>query len=107
MSQLGPPRPALGVVMAAAGYPETPRTGDPIHGLDARLPPDCHVFHASTRVQGDEVVTAGGRVLCACALGESVREAQQLAYAAVAQIEWDGEFNRSDIGWRAVARERG
>ncbi len=100
------PRPALGVVMAAAGYPDSPRTGDVIHGLDTPLPPDCQVFHASTRLEDERVVTTGGRVLCACALGDSVRDAQQLAYAAVAQIEWDGEFNRSDIGWRAVARER-
>ena len=100
------PRPALGVVMAAAGYPDTPRLGDEIHGLDSPLAPDCHVFHAGTRLQDGRVLTSGGRVLCACALGDSVREAQLLAYSAVAGIEWEGEFNRSDIGWRAVARER-
>ena len=100
------PRPALGVVMAAAGYPDKPRLGDEVHGLDSPLAPDCHVFHAGTRLQDGRVLTSGGRVLCACALGDSVREAQLLAYSAVAGIEWEGEFNRSDIGWRAVARER-
>ena len=100
------PRPALGVVMAAANYPDTPRTGDVIRGLDAPLPADCRIFHASTRQDNGDVLTSGGRVLCACALGDSVLEAQQRAYAAVAQISWDGEFHRSDIGWRAVARER-
>ena len=101
------PRPALGVVMAAAHYPDTPRTGDAIHGLDAPPSADCKIFHASTKPANGEVVTAGGRVLCACALGDSVHDAQQRAYAAVAKISWDGEFHRSDIGWRAIARERG
>jgi phosphoribosylamine--glycine ligase len=101
------PRPALGVVMAASPYPDTPRTGDEIHGLDAPLPTHSKVFHAGTVLDGDAVRTAGGRVLCACALGGSVAEAQQRAYAAVATIHWDGEFHRKDIGWRAIARERG
>ena len=101
------PRPALGVVMAAENYPETPRTGDPIDGLDALLPNDCKVFHASTTQQDGQVLTAGGRVLCACGLGETVADAQSRAYAAVAQISWRGEFHRNDIGWRAIARERG
>ena len=100
------PRPALGVVMAAANYPGTPNTGDAIHGLDAPPPADSKIFHASTGQADGQVVTTGGRVLCACALGDSVREAQQRAYAAAAQISWDGEFHRSDIGWRAIARER-
>ncbi|MFA6986247.1 MAG: phosphoribosylamine--glycine ligase, partial [Arenimonas sp.] len=100
------PRPALGVVMAAANYPDTPRTGDPIHGLESPLPAHSKVFHAGTAQADGEVVTAGGRVLCACALGHSVREAQQAAYAAAAQISWAGEFHRHDIGWRAIARER-
>ena len=99
------PRPALGVVMAAANYPGTPQTGDAIHGLDAPLPADSKIFHASTGHADGQVVTTGGRVLCACALGDSVREAQQRAYAAAAQISWAGEFHRSDIGWRAIARE--
>ena len=100
------PRPALGVVMAAANYPGTPRTGDAIHGLDAPLPADCKIFHASTKPANGHVVTAGGRVLCACALGDTVHDAQQRAYAAVDHISWNGEFHRTDIGWRAIARER-
>jgi phosphoribosylamine--glycine ligase len=101
------PRPALGVVMAAANYPDTPRTGDVIHGLDAALPVDSKVFHAGTLLDHGQVITAGGRVLCACALGDTVADAQQRAYAAAAQISWPGEFHRHDIGWRAIARERG
>jgi phosphoribosylamine--glycine ligase len=101
------PRPSLGVVMAAGNYPGTPRTGDVISGLEAPASPDTKVFHAGTKLDGDKVLTSGGRVLCACALGESVAEAQQRAYAAAAPIAWTGEFHRSDIGWRAIARERG
>jgi len=100
-------RPSLGVVMAAANYPETPRTGDAISGLDKPAPIDAKVFHAGTRREGDQVVTTGGRVLCACALGDTVAEAQREAYALVSQIHWDGEFHRTDIGWRAIARDRG
>ena len=101
------PRPSLGVVMAAHPYPETPRTGDAIHGLDAPLPADAKVFHAGTRLGDDgQVLTAGGRVLCACALGATVAEAQQRAYAVADGIGWDGEFHRRDIGWRAIAREQ-
>jgi phosphoribosylamine--glycine ligase len=100
-------RPSLGVVMAAAPYPDTPRAGDAIHGLDAPQAAGTHVFHAGTRT-GDsgDVVTAGGRVLCVCALGDTVADAQRAAYAGVARIGWDGEFHRHDIGWRAIARER-
>ncbi len=99
------PQSSLGVVMAAQNYPNTPRTGDVIHGLDAALPADSKVFHAGTGFDGDgNVVTSGGRVLCACALGNSVAEAQRAAYAAVDKITWDGEFHRSDIGWRAIGR---
>jgi phosphoribosylamine--glycine ligase len=101
------PRPALGVVMAAENYPATPRTGDPIDGLDARMPDGSKVFHAGTVQHGGQVLTAGGRVLCACGLGETVAGARDRAYAAVAQISWPGEFHRHDIGWRAIARERG
>jgi len=100
-------RPSLGVVMAAANYPETPRTGDAISGLDKPAPIDAKVFHAGTRREGDQVVTTGGRVLCACALGDTVAEAQREAYALVSQIHWDGEFHRTDIDWRAIARDRG
>jgi phosphoribosylamine--glycine ligase len=100
------PRPALGVVMAAAGYPESPRRGDAITGLDEPDPPDCKVFHAGTaRDAAGRVVTAGGRVLTVCALGDSVLEARRRAYARVDRIGWDGAFCRRDIAWRAVARE--
>ncbi len=99
------PRPSLGVVMAAAHYPATPQTGDRIDGLDAVAPDDCKVFHAGTRLDPEgRVVTAGGRVLTVCALGDTIAGAQAQAYRAVAQIGWDGEFHRSDIGWRAIAR---
>jgi phosphoribosylamine--glycine ligase len=101
------PRPSLGVVMAAENYPGTPRTGDVITGLERSSGFGAKVFHASTRLQAGQVVTAGGRVLCACALGDTVAQAQQRAYLAVANIDWDGEFHRNDIGWRAIAREQG
>ena len=84
---------------------EAPRTGDAIEGLGEPLPAHSKIFHAGTRLQGNEVITAGGRVLCATALGSSVAEAQRRAYTAAANIQWDGEFHRSDIGWRAIARE--
>ena len=99
------PRPALGVVMAAEHYPGTPRTGDVIHGLDIDAPPDSKLFHAGTRLEEDQVLTSGGRVLCATALGNSVAEAQNTAYTLADQINWLGEFHRSDIGWRAIERE--
>jgi phosphoribosylamine--glycine ligase len=102
------PHPSLGVVMTAANYPDTPKIGDAIHGLDHTLPTSSKVFHAGTKLDANgNVVTSGGRVLCVCALGDSVAAAQRAAYAAVATISWDGEFHRSDIGWRAIARETG
>ncbi len=100
-------RPSLGVVMAAENYPDTPRMGDVIGGLGANPGYGAKIFHAGTALKDGEVVTAGGRVLCACALGETVAEAQQRAYLAVANIDWNGEFHRHDIGWRAIAREQG
>jgi phosphoribosylamine--glycine ligase len=100
------PRPSLGVVMAAEHYPGTPRTGDAISGWNVPAVDDTKVFHAGTRIEGDHVVTSGGRVLCVCALGDSVADAQRKAYAEVAGISWAGEFHRHDIGWRAIARER-
>ena len=101
------PQSALGVVMAALGYPDTPRTGDVIHGLDVALPSDSKVFHAGTGFDGaGNVVTSGGRVLCVTALGNTVGDAQRVAYAVVDRIGWDGEFHRSDIGWRALDRAR-
>ncbi|MCD9033927.1 phosphoribosylamine--glycine ligase [Luteimonas sp. Y-2-2-4F] len=101
------PRPSLGVVMAAEHYPAKPRLGDPINTWDVPEPESTKVFHAGTRLEGGQVVTAGGRVLCVCALGDTVADAQQRAYAAVSGISWHGEFHRHDIGWRAIERERG
>ena len=99
------PRPSLGVVMAAAGYPGTPRTGDSLNSFDAPDLDETKVFHAGTRLERGHVVTSGGRVLCVCALGETVAEARRRAYAEVAGISWQGEFHRHDIGWRALERE--
>ena len=100
------PRPSLGVVMAAEHYPATPRLGDVISEWDVPEVEGTKVFHAGTSIEGEHVVTAGGRVLCVCALGDSVADAQQKAYAEVAGISWPGEFHRHDIGWRAIDRER-
>jgi len=100
------PRPSLGVVMAAGGYPASYRKGDQISGLHPTDESLCKVFHAGTRLQDNKVVTDGGRVLCAVALGENVTEAQANAYRLVADISWDGAYYRKDIGYRAVARER-
>ena len=99
-------RVALGVVLAAANYPETPKKGDPIAGLPAgnRFGDDAHVFHAGTAEKDGQVVTAGGRVLCVTALGENVKLAQKGAYDAAAQIAWDGMQYRKDIGYRAINR---
>ena len=100
------PRPSLGVVMAARPYPETPITGDVIRGLD-EVPASAKVFHAGTTLDADgNVVSAGGRVLCVAALGDSVCDAQKHAYAGVKAISWANAFHRSDIGWRAIAREQ-
>jgi phosphoribosylamine--glycine ligase len=99
------PRPSLGVVMAAQNYPESPRLGDVINSWDVPEVDDTKVFHAGTRIEGEHTVTAGGRVLCVCALGDSVGDAQRKAYAEVSGISWNGEFHRHDIGWRAIARE--
>jgi len=100
------PRVALGVVLAAGGYPGTVIKGDRIRGLDQAISPSVKVFHAGTALRDEEVVTAGGRVLCVCALGETTREAQRRAYEQVARISWNGMQYRRDIGFRAVARER-
>jgi phosphoribosylamine--glycine ligase len=96
-------RVALGVVLAAANYPETPRKGDAIHGLPAASE-DSHVFHAGTAGQQGQAVTAGGRVLCVTALGDNVRVAQKRAYEVLATIHFDGMQYRRDIGWRAIGR---
>jgi len=100
------PRVALGVVMAAGGYPEAYMRGDVIRGLDEERD-DTKVFHAGTAERDGEVVTAGGRVLCVCALGENATAAQAAAYERVRGISWDNAYCRSDIGYRAVAREKG
>ena len=101
-------RAALGVVMVAEGYPGSYRKGDVIEGLPEREEEDLKVFHAGTRLDGrGRIVTAGGRVLCVTALGETIRDAQKRAYEAVARIHWPGCFYRRDIGQRAVERERG
>jgi len=96
-------RVALGVVMAASGYPLQPRTGDRITGLPAEAP-DAMVFHAGTARQGSDVVTSGGRVLCVTALGDSVKQAQQRAYDVLGAIHFDGAQWRRDIGQRAIKR---
>jgi phosphoribosylamine---glycine ligase len=96
------PRAALGVVLAAAGYPDQPRTGDAITGLDAAAKLPGKVFHAATRIAGGGIETAGGRVLCAVGLGAGVAAAQKAAYALVDRIRWDGMQCRRDIGWRAL-----
>ncbi len=101
------PRPALGVVMAAEGYPGKVRTGDAIQGLPDPEPEDIKVFHAGTRLENDRVITAGGRVLCVTALGETIAAAQRRAYQIVEQIHWPGCFYRRDIGFRAITREKG
>ncbi|MBF0214341.1 MAG: phosphoribosylamine--glycine ligase [Magnetococcales bacterium] len=101
------PRAALCVVMAAKGYPGSYPKGDAIRGLDeAATHSDTMVFHAGTRLDHDQVVTAGGRVLGVTALGHGVAEAQRRAYEAVRAISWDGVQFRNDIGYRAVAREQ-
>ncbi len=98
-------RAALGVVMAAGGYPGEYRTDDEISGLDRVDADDVKVFHAGTRRKGDDVLTSGGRVLCVTALGDTVQQAQQAAYRAVDKIHWRDAYYRTDIGHRAVARE--
>ena len=97
-------RTALGVVLAAANYPDTPRKGDVIEGLPKRLQ-DAHVFHAGTAMQDGKIVTSGGRVLCVVALGDMVKRAQQRAYEIADGIRFDGCQMRRDIGWRAIGRK--
>ena len=98
-------RAALGVVMAAAGYPDQPRKGDVLEGLP-KPTEDCRVFHAGTALQGNKVITSGGRVLCVTALGDTVKIARQIAYQAVDQIGFNGAQMRRDIGWRALNTPR-
>jgi len=98
------PRAALGVVMAAGGYPGSYRKGDPIAGLDRNFGDDVKVFHAGTAPGAAAPVTSGGRVLCVTALGRDVAAARDAAYTAVKQIDWDDAYYRSDIGHRAIDR---
>ena len=100
-------RAALGVVLASRGYPESASKGDIISGLDTSFPEHVKVFHAGTRQENNEVVTAAGRVLCVTALGKNVTEAQRSAYTAISMINWDGMYYRTDIGHRAIAHETG
>ena len=100
------PRVAIGVVLAAGGYPGDYQQGKPISGLPVEEASGEKVFHAGSQLAGDTIVTAGGRVLCATALGHTVAEAQQRAYQLAGRIQWDGVFYRTDIGWRAIEREQ-
>ncbi len=101
------PRHALGVVMAAPGYPGSYRKGDAISGLPDSLPEHLKVFHAGTRAAGNEIVTDGGRVLCCVAKADRLSLARDEAYALVERISWPGAHYRRDIGYRGIARERG
>jgi phosphoribosylamine--glycine ligase len=96
-------RTALGVVMAAAGYPDAPTKGDEISGVPAETV-DCVTFHAGTTLADGKLTTSGGRVLCVVGLGDSVKMAQKQAYTGVDNIHFDGVQFRRDIGWRAIKR---
>tara|TARA_B110000305_G_scaffold80278_1_gene90186 strand:- start:941 stop:2221 length:1281 start_codon:yes stop_codon:yes gene_type:complete len=98
-------RTAVGVVLAAGGYPEAYRKGDVITGFDGIDSNDCKIFHAGTALQDNQVVTAGGRVLCATSLGSTVSEAQIRAYEMIASVNWENMYYRTDIGYRAIARQ--
>ena len=99
-------RAALGVVMAAANYPDTPRKGDEISGLPGKAQDDAHVFHAGTMMKDGKVVTSGGRVLCVTALGGNVSMAQRRAYEVLDKIKFDGMQYRRDIGYRAINHKK-
>jgi phosphoribosylamine--glycine ligase len=96
-------RVAMGVVLAAANYPATPRKGDVISGLPAESE-TVHVFHAGTEEKGGKILTSGGRVLCVTALGDNVKQAQKHTYDALVGIHFDGMQYRRDIGHRAITR---
>ncbi|WDE12537.1 phosphoribosylamine--glycine ligase [Thalassomonas haliotis] len=100
------PRAAVGVVLAAGGYPNAYQQGLAISGLDTNVSGQAKVFHAGTKMTDNQVVTAGGRVLCATALGGTVTEAQAQAYKLVEQISWQDMYYRTDIAYRAIAREK-
>ena len=96
---------ALGIVAAAQGYPENPKKGDEISGLEIDFGDEIKIFHAGTAIENGNISTSGGRVICATALGDNVTQAQQSALSAITRIQWDGMFYRRDIGYRAIARE--
>jgi len=98
-------RPAVGVVLAAGGYPDNYQKGAVIQGLDAQHGDSQKIFHAGTREENGQVLTHGGRVLCAAALGQSVAAAQRSAYELAAGISWENVYFRTDIAHRAIARE--
>lgn len=100
------PRPALGVVLAAGGYPGDYNTKDVILGLPTVIDNDCKIFHAGTCLENGQVCTNGGRVLCVTALGNSVSDAQKRAYEQIKNIHWHGCYYRHDIGYRAIEREK-
>ena len=95
-------RAALGVVLAACGYPDAYQQGDVISGLPTKELEDSKVFHAGTQQVGDDIVTSGGRVLCACALGVDIQQAQTKAYLLADTIRWNGVYYRTDIGFKAI-----
>ncbi|MGR8953213.1 MAG: phosphoribosylamine--glycine ligase, partial [Gammaproteobacteria bacterium] len=97
-------RAALGVVMAAGGYPDAYQKGAAIRGLPAVERQGAKVFHAGTATSGKDIVTAGGRVLCVCALGDTIAEAQNRAYRLVRDIDWDNVYYRTDIGFKAIGK---
>ena len=98
------PRPALGVVLAAGGYPGNYDKGHAIHGLLTDQPKHTKIFHAGTAQKDDQVVTSGGRVLCVTALGDTIQDARENAYNSVDTIQWQDMLYRRDIGWRAIDR---
>jgi phosphoribosylamine--glycine ligase len=104
ISALWNPQPALGVVLAAHGYPGTVRSGDVINGATGPFAGGVKVFHAASKVENGKLLTCGGRVLTVCALGENLREAQTRAYSGVRQIHFDGMIYRRDIGFHALDR---
>jgi phosphoribosylamine--glycine ligase len=91
--------------MAAGGYPEEYQKGDLISGINEVNSSDCKAFHAGTQLEGETVLTNGGRVLCVTALGETAKEAQNKAYQAVSGVQWNNTYFRTDIGYRAINRE--
>ena len=99
-------RTALAVVAASAGYPNSTKKGDVIHGLNSGFPNEVKVFHAGTANNANHIITAGGRVLCVTGLGETIIQAQQQAYQAIKKIKYDGMFYRKDIGYREVGRSQ-